>query len=203
MHAHVWQALDCGPLDEVAPRFQRELDVVERLDSTIGWYQASPVARYLGLPGMVPALQRYVSGALRHAARRHSPLRVLAVTVQAFLQVWAGRPDEADTLLQSVEHDIRWFGQTRNLYTQTLLCRALLHALRGEATPALAALRRPSELLEDDADGPRRRQAQTVLLMLEARLAALVGDTARLRQCAESLQRVPSHDTRRPDPGAA
>ncbi len=198
LRAQVWQALDSGPLEQVAPRFQRELDVVERVDSTIGWYQATPVARYLGLPGIVPALQRYAQGALRHARDGHSPLRVLAVTVQAFLEVWAGRPDEADALLRGVEEDIRWFGQTRNLYTQTQLCRALLHTLRGEAAAALAAVRKPSQLMDDEPDGPRRRHGQSMLLLHEARLAALLGDTARLQQCADALQRVPQHDLEAP-----
>ncbi len=195
LHAHVWQALDCGPLDDVAPRFQRELDVVERLDTAIAWYQASPVARYLGLPGMVPALQRYADGALRHAGAGSSPLRVLAVTVLAFLQVWAGKPDEAEALLRPVEDDIRWLGQSRSLHTQTQLCRALLHALRGEAAPALAAAHRPYELLEDDADGPRRRLVQNILLFHEARLAALLGDATLLRQRAEALSQLPQPDT--------
>jgi LuxR family maltose regulon positive regulatory protein len=198
LRAHVWLALDGGPLDQVAPRFHRELDVVERLDSTIGWYQASPVARYLGLPGIVPVLQRYVNGALRHAREGHTPLRVLAVTVQAFLEVWAGRPDAADALLRGVEEDIRWFGQTRNLYTQTQLCRALLHALRGEAAAALAAMRRPCELMDEEPDGPRRRQGQTMLWLHEARLAALLGDSALLQQSADALQRVPQHDVEAP-----
>jgi LuxR family maltose regulon positive regulatory protein len=194
LHAHVWQALDRGPLDEVAPRMQRELEVVERLDSTLGWYRASPVARYLGLPGIVPALQRYVDGALRHAGTGNSPLRITAITVQAQLAAWAGRPDDAESLLRAVEEDIRWFGQSRNLLTQTQLCRSLLHALRGEAEPALAAAHRPYELLEDEPEGPRRRIVQTVLLSHELRLAALLGQTALLRQRLDELAHVPQHD---------
>ena len=194
LHARVWQALEGGPLDDVAPRLQRELEVVERLDSALGWYRATPVARYLGLPGMVPALQRYAEGALRHAGEGHSPLRVIAFTVQALLAAWAGRPDDAEALLGVVEEDIRWLGQSRSLLTQTQLCRALLHALRGEAEPALAAVHRPYELLADDPDGSRRRAMQTVSLTHEARLAALLGQTARLRQCLDELARVPQHD---------
>ena len=195
LHAHVWQALECGPLDDVAPRFQRELDVVERLDTAMAWYQAMPVARYLGLPHMVPALQRYAQGALRHAGAGSSPLHVLAVTVQAFLAAWAGQPDTAETLLRPVEEELRWLGQSRSLQTQTQLCRALLHTLQGETAAALAAVRRPSELLEDEPDGPRRRLVQNVLLLHEARLAAVLGDSALLRQRAEELSRVPQPDT--------
>ena len=198
LHARVWQALDNGPLDEVAPRFQQELAVVERLDSAIGWYRASPVARYLGLPAMVPALQRYAEGALRHAGEGNSPLRIIAITVQAQLAAWAGRPDEAEAQLRAVEEDIRWLGQSRSLLTQTQLCRALLHALRGEADAALAAARRPFELLEDEPDGPRRRGVQTVLLTQEARLAALLGRTELLRERLQALARVPQHDVGAP-----
>jgi len=198
LHARVWQALDQGPLDEVAPRLQQELEVVERLDSAIGWYRASPVARYLGLPGMVPALQRYAEGALRHAGEGNSPLRIIASTVQAQLAAWAGRPDDAEALLRAMEEDIRWLGQSRSLLTQTQLCRALLHALRGEADAALAAARRPYQLLEDEPDGPRRRSVQTVLLTHEIRLAALLGRTALLRQRLSELAQVPQHDVGAP-----
>jgi LuxR family maltose regulon positive regulatory protein len=194
LHARVWQALDQGPLDEVAARFEQELAVVERLDSAIGWYRASPVARYLGLPGMVPALQRYAEGALRHAGAGNSPLRIIAFTVQAQLAAWAGRPDDAEALLRAMEEDIRWLGQSRSLLTQTQLCRALLHAQRGEADVALAAARRPYELLDDEPDGPRRRMVQTVLLTHEIRLAALLGQTALLRQRLDELAQVPQHD---------
>ena len=198
LHARVWQALDQGPLDEVASRLQQELEVVERLDSAIGWYRASPVARYLGLPGMVPALRRYADGALRHAGEGNSPLRIIALTVQAQLAAWAGRPDDAEALLRAMEEDIRWLGQSRSLLTQTQLCRALLHALRGEAEAALAAARRPYQLLEDEPDGPRRRIVQTVLLTHEIRLAALLGQTTLLRQRLDELAQVPQHDVGAP-----
>ena len=97
-----------------------------------------------------------------------------------------------------MEEDIRWLGQSRSLLTQTQLCRALLHALRGEADAALAAARRPYELLEDEPDGPRRRIVQTVLLTHEIRLAALLGQTALLRQRLDELAQVPQHDVGAP-----
>ena len=194
LHARVWQALDSGPLHEVAPRLQQELEVVERLDSALGWYRATPVARYLGLPGMVPAMQRYAQGVLRHVGEGPSPLRVIAFTVQAQLAAWAGRPDDAEALLGAVEEDIRWLGPSRSLLTQTQLCRALLHALRGEAEPALVAVHRPYELLADDPDGPRRRSLLTTQLTQEVRLAALLGRTALLRQRLDELAHVPRHD---------
>jgi LuxR family maltose regulon positive regulatory protein len=175
----------------VAGFFHAELDVVERLDTALVWYQASPVARYLGLPGMVAALQRYAEGALRHAGAGTSPLRVLAVTVMALLHAWAGRPDEAERLLRPVEEDIRWLGQSRSLQTQTQLCRSLLHALRGESEAALAAAHRPYALHVDDPDGPRRRNALNILALHEARLAALLGDDATLQRCADALARLP------------
>ena len=191
LHAHTWVALDQGPLDAVAPRFQQELAVVERLGTAIGWYRASPVARYLGLPGMVPALQRYADGARRHAGEGNTPLRIIATTVQAQLAAWAGRPDAAEALLQSVEQDIRWQGQSRSLQTQSQLCRSLLHALRGEAEPALAAAQRPLELLEDEPPGPRRNSVQTVLLTHQGRLAALLGRAALLHDRLAALAQVP------------
>ena len=198
LHAHGWQALDCGPLDQVAPRYASALSVVERLDTAVAWYQASPVARHLGLPGMVAQMQRFAAGALRHAGEGSSPLRVLAVAMQALAEVWAGRPDEAEALLRPVEDDIRWLGQTRLLYTQTLICRSLLHALRGEATEALAAARRTCELLDDEPDGPRRHTLLNMLLLHEARLAATFADTAALRRCADDLARLPCPEAQRP-----
>ena len=119
---------------------------------------------------------------------------IIAITVQALLAAWAGRPDDAEALLQAVEPVIRWHGQSRSLMTQSQLCRSLLHALRGEADAALAAARRPFELLEDEPEGPRRRIVQTVLLSQEARLAALLGRTELLRERLDALARVPQHD---------
>jgi hypothetical protein len=130
----------------------------------------------------VPALQRDVGGTLRHAGEGNSPLRIIAFTVQAQLAAWAGRPDDAEALLRAMEEDILWLGQSRRLLTQTQLCRALLHALRGEAEP----------------DGPRRRIVQTVLLTQKIRLAALLGRTALLRQRLDELAQVSEHDVGAP-----
>ena len=194
LHVRVWQALDFGPFEELAPRFSRELDEVERLDSALLWYHASPVARYLGAPGMVEPLQRFVHGALRHCQAGATPLRVLALTMQALLLLWAGRVDESAAVLAAAEDDARWLGGLRGLGVQTHACRVLLHALRGEADAAREAMRRPRELLQAEPDGPRRRMVLAAQQAQEARLSAWLGDVPRLRELVAQLERTPPQD---------
>ncbi len=194
LHVRVWQALDFGPFEELAPRFSRELDEVERLDSALLWYHASPVARYLGAPGMVEPLQRFVHGALRHCQAGATPLRVLALTMQALLLLWAGRVDESAAVLAAAEDDARWLGGLRGLGVQTHACRVLLHALRGEADAAREAMRRPRELLQAEPDGPRRRMVLAAQQAQEARLSAWLGDMPRLRELVAQLEHTPPQD---------
>lgn len=194
LHARVWQALDFGPFEELAERFSRELDEVERVDTPLLWYHAAPVARYIGAPGMVAPLQRYVRGALRHCQAGATPLRVLTAAMQAFLLLWAGRPDEGEAVLVAAEDDARWLGGLRGLGVQTHACRVLLHALRGDADAAREAMQRPRELLEAEPDGPRRRMVLAAQQAQEARLCAWFGDTPRLRELIAQLERLPAWD---------
>ena len=55
LHARIWQALDRGPLEEIASLYARELDVVEEQPSIVNWYRASPTSRFVGLPGVCRA----------------------------------------------------------------------------------------------------------------------------------------------------
>ena len=194
LHTRVWQALDQGPFEELAPRFSREMDQVERLDSALLWYHASPVARYLGAPGMIPQLHRFVRGALRHCQEGATPLRVLTLTMQAFLLLWAGRTEDAEVVLAAAEDDVRWLGGMRGLAVQTHASRVLLHTLRGEAEAARAAMRRPRELLEAEPDGQRRRMVLTAQQMQEGRLCAWLGDVPRLRELSAQLGCAPAQD---------
>ena len=194
LHARVWQALDFGPFDELAQRFARELDEVERLDSPLLWYHAAPVARYVGAPGMAAPLQRFVRGALRHCQAGATPLRVLALTMQALQLLWAGRVDEGEAVLAAAEDDARWLGGLRGLGVQTHACRVLLHALRGEADAAREAMRRPRELLQAEPDGPRRRMVLAAQQAQEARLSAWLDDVPRLRELVAQLEHTPPQD---------
>ena len=194
LHVGVWQALDWGPLDELAPRFERELALAERLDQPLYWYHASPVARYLGAPGIVAPLQRFVRGALRHCDAGATPLRVLTQVAQAFLLLWAGRSDACAGVLATAEEDTRWLGGVRGLRIQTLACRALLHALRGDADAARDAVRQHCALIEDERDGTRRRAVLGALQVQEARLCAWLGDLPRLRELCARLGQVPERD---------
>ncbi len=194
LHVRVWQALDFGPFEELATRFGRELDEVERLDTPLLWYHASPVARYLGAPGMAAPMQRFVHGAMQHCQAGATPLRVLALTMQALLLLWAGRTDDAEAVLSTAEDDARWLGGMRGLGVQTHACRVLLHALRGDADAARAAMRRPRELLEAEPDGPRRRMVLAALQAQEARLSAWLGDVPRLRELLAQLEHLRPQD---------
>jgi LuxR family maltose regulon positive regulatory protein len=61
--------------------------------------------------------------------------------------------------------------------------------LRGETDLSLAAAQRLLEL-QHDVEGPRRRTVMQMLLLHQARLSAVLGDTVRLRRIAAELQAV-------------
>jgi len=135
-----------------------------------------------------------VRGALRHCQEGATPLRVLTLTMQAFLLLWAGRTEDAEVVLAAAEDDVRWLGGMRGLAVQTHASRVLLHTLRGEAEAARAAMRRPRELLEAEPDGQRRRMVLTAQQMQEGRLCAWLGDVPRLRELSAQLGCAPAQD---------
>jgi LuxR family maltose regulon positive regulatory protein len=188
LHARIWQALDRGPLEEVASLFDRELDLVEQQPTVVGWYKAAPTTRFIGLPGIPRVIARYVAGARVSAAGSTSALTVLATVMEAWLKVWAGHADEAERLLRQATDDARWLDQSRAVNTPLQLCGAFVHGLRGDAVAAALAVQAPLEALADEPVGRRRHYMEGLFVFLELRFAAAGGSRAGVFSAARRLQ---------------
>lgn len=188
LHARIWQALDRGPLEEIASLYARELDVVEEQPSIVNWYRASPTSRFVGLPGLPRVLERFIAGARRSAAGSISALTVLATVMQAWLELWAGAVEAAEPLLRGAVEDARWLDQSRAMNTPIQLCSAFLHAARGDTGAALEALRAQREALADEPVKRRRDYLEAMFAFLELRLQAAAGSSAGVLAAASRVR---------------
>jgi LuxR family maltose regulon positive regulatory protein len=184
-----WHALAALRLAHVAAPLQRMVELLEASRSTMLWFQCVPPTAMIGLPGTRAPMQRYVDGALaRTSADTPTPLRVLACTLQAGLQIWAGRLDAAAALLQQAEADCRWLNRPPNLIGHLHTYAALLHALRGEREAALAhADARLAGLLDDSRTSGRRAAWHKHFVFFKLRVAAILDDAATQREMARVL----------------
>jgi len=189
--AQIWEALDRGPMDDVARLFTRVLDIVEQEATMAGWYKAAPTTRFIGLRGIAPVIARFASGARAAAGRQTSALSVIATVMEAWMAVWRGDAERADALLRSAADDTRWIEQSRSVHTPIQLCSAFVHALRGDSESAAAAVRPAFEALADEPIVERRQVLTAMFRFLELRLAMAAGDTAAVQAAAAQLEALP------------
>ncbi len=184
-----WHALAALRLASVAAPLAHMVDRLEASHSAMLWFQCVPPTAMIGLPGTRQPLQRWVDGALaRSSAESPTPLRVLACTLQAGLQIWAGRLDAAAALLQRAEADCRWLHRPPNLIGHLHTYAALLHALRGERAAALGhADARLAGLLDDSRTSGRRAAWHNHFVYFKLRIAAILDDASTQREMARLL----------------
>lgn len=189
-----WHALAGGRVDAVAHTLARMVDGLERSDNPMLWFQSVPPTSMIGMPGLQAPMQRYVDGALARApAEPPTPLLVLAQILQAGLSLWAGKLDIASKLLDDAEADCRWLHQPPNLIGHLHTYAALTHALRGEASAALAAAdARLAGLLSDPRTSGRRAVWLNHFLFFKLRVAAALDDAQTLRALARELEANPN-----------
>jgi len=189
--AQIWEALDRGPMEDVPRLFARVLDIVEQEPAVPSWYKAAPTTRFIGLPGIAPLIARFAAGARAASHGQTSALSVIATVMDAWVTVWRGDADRAEALLRSAADDTRWIEQSRSVHTPIQLCSAFVHALRGDAGSAAAAVRPAFEALADEPV-PERRQVLTAMFrFLELRLAMAGGDPQAVRTAAARLEALP------------
>lgn len=184
-----WHALAALRLNSIAAPLARMVERLEASRSTMLWFQCVPPTAMIGLPGTREPMQRWVDGAFaRTSVDTPTPLRVLACTLQAGLQIWAGRLDAAAALLQQAEADCRWLNRPPNLIGHLHTYAALLHALRGEREAALAhADARLAGLLDDSRTSGRRTAWHNHFVFFKLRIAAILDDAATQREMARLL----------------
>jgi LuxR family maltose regulon positive regulatory protein len=198
LHARICQALERGPMEEIASLYEHELEAVERHSSLVAWYKAAPTTRFLGVPGIRPVLLRYVAGARAAATGTSSALGVVSRAMEAWVHAWAGALDEAERLMAIAIDDARWLDQSRSLSTPLQLCTAFVQALRGNGAAAAAALEAILDNLAHEPVEARRRALTAMFGFVALRVAAATGDPAAVRTAAARLAAQPEPEPGRP-----
>jgi len=186
--ASCWHALADSRLDAIAAPLGRMMDLIERSDDLALWLQAVPLTSFVGLPGTRAPLQRYIDGVLRRTADEPpTTLRLLALSLQAGLWLWAGRVVDAAELLARIEPDLRWLNRPPNLNGYVNVFAGLVQALRGHRDAAMAAARARLDGLDDQRTSGRRETWLSHFLYTDLRLAMLLDDAATVRDRAARL----------------
>ena len=197
-----WHAVVRGPLEGPMLHLRRMLELLEG-DAARGtpvapaslWLRCAPHCMFIGRPGMLPVIERFVAGALAAAGDEHVPLRAAANSMLAWTQLWQGRIDEAQRSMDSVRSDERWLGQPRNLRIPILLFESTCSTIRGD----LAGHREASlaMIADVDSDPERRATWRGVYLFNHGRSSFALGDRVGLHEALEMLEATP-HETEWP-----
>lgn len=183
--ACLWHAMDLGSMHRVGPLLDELMDHLERSDDPSMWYRGHPLPRMNGVPGTVPALRRFVDGALRLAGDRPLPLRALAHAQEAWHRAWhEGDLAAAEAALSTAQDDCRWLGDPPNVKGSLLLLDVFVQTLAGRRAQALATAQ---AMLEQH---PQRQGAWSLwaLRYYGARIAAAFDDEALLAARLEQLE---------------
>jgi len=191
-----WHAVVRGPQQGPMQHLRRVLELLEG-DAARGtpvaaaslWLRCAPHSMFIGRPGMLPVIERFVAGALAAAGDEHVPLRAAAHSMLAWTQLWQGRFDAAERSMDSARSDERWLGQPRNLRIPILMFESVRSTMRGD----LAGHRHASlEMIADvDADPERRATWRGVYLFNHGRSSFALGDRAGLDEALEMLAATP------------
>ena len=191
-HLHLmafWLGGASGPADAPARQLRAMLDVLDPGAGAPLWYRCAPHFMFIGRPGLLAPLQRYVDTALAVAGDSHVPLRAAAQALRAWALLWQGRLDAADEAMARARDDDRWLGGQRSLRIPVLGYDAARASLAGDAE----AVRRHGGAMIDDVDqDPARRPAwRGVYLMMSARMSLAAGDADHARALQRELQATP------------
>ncbi len=173
--------------DEVAPMVSAMLDSLERVDDPNVWDRCFFTSILTGLPGMMPLLGRFASGAMRRAGDAPSQLRAGALHVLTWIAFAQGRPSEAADHLARADEDVRWLGRPRSLMTENWMTHTLLDAVRGDRESSDAAAEENRRDLEEHSMLSNRLTHEYEEIFTHMRAAWIVGNEGTVRRLDAAL----------------
>lgn len=191
------------PCDEADVRRMRSrLQAVARAADAIGtaaaWHQALPSPYLLMLPGTTPTLQQMVASMQALSTGEPSVLRAWAWLIEAWIELWRGRPATSRDRLALAEDDATWEGARGPVRCEIHRLRSLLLAWRGSADLAMQEAERSIALIPR-AGLPDQARAAAPYIAFERRLrvALVAGDAAGLEAALAHLEGVEGGDEQR------
>jgi LuxR family maltose regulon positive regulatory protein len=185
--ASLWHAGDYGPVGPSAGYMARRNELLADCTDIGLWYQATPNPRDIALPGIAPALTRFVERALRLAPEHPTAMSAIAWLLHGLTALWQGDAARAAERLERADEEARWLGSPRNVGTMLALARGLLHALRGD----IDATRQAAAHLQADPDleppSVRREKLRRAAQFQALRLAMIADDGERAAALVATL----------------
>jgi LuxR family maltose regulon positive regulatory protein len=182
-----WHHVDSGEFADVAAGYSAALDVLEQTDRLRTWGHCFQRVLYVWFPGMGPVISRLVDGVMRRSGDRATQVRAIAHVKSAWQSLWRGDLAQAIERLDQAEDDARWLGHPVRVSMFLNVARALVHAVRGEREPALAALDAALRCFTTFAPSGPLQQPTSMkghYHFLAVRLADTLGDATLLREQA-------------------
>lgn len=184
-----WYTGACGPANGPAQHLARMLDLLEQGGSPELWYRCMPHFLFLGRPGVNAQFARYAERALIVAGENHPHMRASANALKAWLLLFNGRTDEADTLIREAQEEMSWLGQPNNLRVVIVSLLGTLHAMHGERAPSYTA---QASLVEIDRHTASNNAWRNIYLYHFSRWYVACDDWEAVTRIAELMQASPS-----------
>lgn len=176
-----WASVVEGPRAASAQYLARLVELLEGNGSPLLWVQFFPwVENLLGRAGLRAPAERMVRCAAATADNDLREFRVLGLVVEASLLLWQGRVDEASVLMQELQADDQWAGNTRNTRFRLWLLAALHAGMRGDRE-------RIKMLTQDDEWTAWLPNAAVALKGL---CAAAISDWRLVRECTGAWKKM-------------
>jgi LuxR family maltose regulon positive regulatory protein len=182
-----WHHVDSGEFRDVAAGYSAALDVLEQTDRLRTWGHCFQRVLYVWFPGMAPVISRLADGVMRRSGDRATQVRAIARVKLAWHALWRGDLAQAVERLDQAEDEARWLGSPVRVSMFLNVARALVHAVRGEREPTLAALGSALGCFTTFAPSGPLEQPTSMkghYHFLAVRLADTLGDPALLREQA-------------------
>jgi LuxR family maltose regulon positive regulatory protein len=182
-----WQHVDSGRFRHVAAGYSAALDVLEQTERLRIWGHCFQRVLYVWFPGMAPVISRLAEGVMARSGDRTTQVRAIAHVKRAWQSLWRGELAQAVERLDQAEDDARWLGSPVRVSMFLNVARAIVHAVRGEREPSLAALDTALGCFTTfAASGPHEQPTSMKghYHFLAVRLADTLGDATLLREQA-------------------
>ncbi|MEJ7687226.1 MAG: LuxR C-terminal-related transcriptional regulator [Variovorax sp.] len=185
----IWESSVNGPPAGPARHLEKLVDYLSAAAAPDLWYSCAPnLYVFVGRSGFRAPVQRFVRGALALAGDTNAALQAAARTLEAWLDLWQGRLDEADVRIRQLREDIRWLGQPRGLAVPLLRLEAIYQAIRGDSAQLSVSC---AALLQDGQERTRGLNWGLMQISLAGRLAAAVDDWDGVRDAGRVFDKMP------------
>ncbi|WP_076999002.1 LuxR C-terminal-related transcriptional regulator [Variovorax sp. KK3] len=180
-----------GPHDGPSHRLARVIDLLSQQNSAELWSRCLPnIFPFIAHPGMGAQVRRMVDGAKLAAVDGHESLRATANVTEAWRLLFLGDFPALESLIRTIEDDVRWLCQPPGLQARLLNVMIAYHVSRDDKEAVRATF---DAITSRIAQMDPSSALPVMLLRLALRALAAAGDWQRVRQHLATLEHADDH----------